>query len=176
MQIHELKPSKNSTFNTKRKGKGVGSGLGKTAGKGHKGQNCRSGGGVRPGFEGGQTPLYRRLPRRGFSNYKFSETYEVVNVGDLAKFPAKSEVNPQTLKVAGLITKTRNAKLKILGDGDLKVALNVVADKFTKSAQEKITAAGGTCSTLGEEKPVAEMKAPEAPAEEVKEKEKNTDK
>ena len=182
MQIHELKPCKNSTFTTKRKGCGVGSGLGKTSGRGHKGQNSRSGGGVRPGFEGGQTPLYRRLPRRGFSNFKFADVFEVVNVSSLTKLPANSDVNPQSLKKLGLVSNIRTAKLKIMGDGELTVALNVTADKFTKSAKEKIIAAGGSCSVLGqkEEAPAtknkvakapkteAEPKHSEAPAEETK--------
>ena len=178
MQINELKPCKNSTFTTKRKGCGVGSGLGKTSGRGHKGQNSRSGGGVRPGFEGGQTPLYRRLPRRGFSNFKFADVFEVVNIASLAKLPAKSDVNAQSLKKAGLVSNIRTAKLKILGDGELTVALNVTADRFTKTAKEKIIAAGGTCTVLGEEKvpetkkkvakaPKAEPKRSDASAEEV---------
>ncbi len=165
MQIHELKPCKNSTFTTKRKGCGVGSGLGKTSGRGHKGQNSRSGGGVRPGFEGGQTPLYRRLPRRGFSNFKFADVFEVVNIADLAKLPAKSDVNAQSLKKAGLVSNIRTAKLKILGEGELAVALNVTADKFTKTAKEKIIAAGGSCSVIGqkEEAPATKKKVVKAP-------------
>ncbi len=176
MQIHELKPCKNSTFTTKRKGCGVGSGLGKTSGRGHKGQNSRSGGGVRPGFEGGQTPLYRRLPRRGFSNFKFADVFEVVNVGSLAKLSANSDVNPQSLKKSGLVSNIRTAKLKIMGNGDLTIALNVTADKFTKSAKEKIIAAGGSCIVIGGEKVPAtkkkvaapKTKSSDAPAVEVK--------
>ena len=170
MQIHELKPCKNSTFTTKRKGCGVGSGLGKTSGRGHKGQNSRSGGGVRPGFEGGQTPLYRRLPRRGFSNFNFADVFEVVNVTSLAKLPANSDVNAQSLKKAGLVSNTRTAKLKILGNGELNVALNVTADKFTKSAKEKIIAAGGSCTILGqkEETPTPKKKAAKVTKAETK--------
>ena len=177
MQIHELKPCKNSTFTTKRKGCGVGSGLGKTSGRGHKGQNSRAGGGVRPGFEGGQTPLYRRLPRRGFSNYKFADSFEVVNVASLAKLPANSDVNAQSLKKSGLVSNIRTAKLKIMGDGELTVALNVTADKFTKSANEKIVAAGGSCTVLGqkEETPTPKKKVAKVTKAETKTKPKRSE-
>jgi len=173
MQIHELKPCRNSTFTSKRKGCGVGSGLGKTSGRGHKGQNSRSGGGVRPGFEGGQTPLYRRLPRRGFSNFKFADVFEIVNVGDLAKLSANSDVNAESLKKIGLVSNIRTAKLKILGDGEIKVALNITADKFTKSAKEKIEAAGGSCSILDNNKKVdSKLKRSKPSTKEIKNEEK----
>ena len=163
MQLHDLKPPKNSRFATKRRGCGPGSGLGKTSGRGHKGQKSRSGGGVRPGFEGGQTPIYRRLPRRGFSNARYSLVYEVVNVGDLNdKFKAGTEINAEVLQKAGLIRNERGAKLKVLGTGEISVALSVTADKFSKSAEEKITAAGGSCTVIGkavEEKPAKEKKS-----------------
>ena len=149
MQLHDLKPPRNSRFSRKRLGCGVGSGLGKTSGRGHKGQNSRSGGGVRPGFEGGQTPLYRRLPRRGFSNFRYTTVFEVVNVCDLAKFKKGTEVTAELLAQAGLIRAARDSKLKILGTGEISVSLIVKADKFSKSAESKITAAGGSCELIG---------------------------
>jgi len=144
MYLHELKPPKGSKHSKKRVGCGTGSGLGKTSGKGHKGQNARSGGGVRPGFEGGQTPIYRRLPRRGFNNKNFADKYEIVNVGSLTCFPADSTVTRVELISAGLISGKRSTMLKILGEGTLEVALFLVADKWSKSAEEKIKAAGGS--------------------------------
>jgi len=154
MQLHDLKPPRNSRFSRKRLGCGVGSGLGKTSGRGHKGQNSRSGGGVRPGFEGGQTPLYRRLPRRGFSNARYTTIYEVVNVGDVAKFKKGTEVTAEILAQAGLMRASRGSKLKILGTGEISVALTVKADKFSKSAASKIIAAGGTCEMINNGSPV----------------------
>jgi len=169
MQLHDLKPPRNSRFSRKRLGCGVGSGLGKTAGRGHKGQNSRSGGGVRPGFEGGQTPLYRRLPRRGFSNFRYTTVYEVINVCDLAKFKKGTEVTAQLLAQAGLIRAARDSKLKVLGSGEISVSLIVKADKFSKSAESKITAAGGSCELIG--------KAPEVkPAKKVTKKTEATEK
>lgn len=145
MKLHELRPAAGARHRRKRVGCGSGSGHGKTSGRGHKGQKARSGGFVRPGFEGGQTPLYRRLPRRGFNNERFATEYEVVNVGALNVFGAKEKVGREELKAKGLIAGKRGARLKILGDGELKVALHVVADAFSASAEEKIKAAGGTC-------------------------------
>jgi len=162
MQLHDLKPPKNSRFSRKRLGCGVGSGLGKTAGRGHKGQNSRSGGGVRPGFEGGQTPLYRRLPRRGFSNFRYATTYEVVNVSDLAKFKEGTEITATLLAQAGLIRAARDSQLKILGTGEISVSLIVKAEKFSKSAESKIIAAGGSCELIGK---TAEVKPTKKVAE-----------
>ena len=154
MQLHDLKPPRNSRFSRKRLGCGVGSGLGKTSGRGHKGQNSRSGGGVRPGFEGGQTPLYRRLPRRGFSNARYTTIYEVVNVCDLDKFKKGTEITAELLAQAGLIRSSRGSKLKVLGTGEISVALSVKADRFSKSAVSKIVAAGGTCTMIKNGSPV----------------------
>ncbi|MDE6088662.1 MAG: 50S ribosomal protein L15 [Oscillospiraceae bacterium] len=142
MQIHELVPAKDSNRPVKRVGRGHGSGNGKTAGKGHKGQNARSGGGVRIGFEGGQMPLARRIPKRGFNNI-FAKNYAIVNVGDLNKFTEGTVVDAELLCASGLIKKLYDG-VKILGDGELNVKLTVKAAKFTKSAQEKIEKAGGT--------------------------------
>ena len=167
MYVHELKPPKGSKQSRKRVGCGPGSGLGKTSGRGHKGQKSRSGGGVRPGFEGGQTPIYRRLPRRGFNNKNFAVKYEIVNVGSLSCFPANSTVTRAELIQAGLIAGRRSAKVKILGEGDLNVALILVADKWSTSAEEKIKAAGGTVAVPSappaDDKPVpAEDQLPRA--------------
>lgn len=132
-----------------RKGRGAGSGNGKTAGRGHKGQNARSGGGVRPGFEGGQMPLYRRLPKRGFNNKRFALDYIEVNVSDLEKLADGTEVTAATLAEAGIITLPKvNDGVKILGNGELSKKLNVKAAKFTASAKEKIEKAGGTAEEV----------------------------
>ena len=141
MKLHELSPAAGSTKSVWRKGRGTGSGNGKTAGKGHKGQNARSGGGVRPGFEGGQLPLYRKLPKRGFNN-KFAKVYSTVNVSELNKFENGATVTLETLVNCGIIRK-ENDGLKVLGNGELKKALTVEAKIFTASAKEKIEAAGG---------------------------------
>ncbi len=143
--LDKLSPPEGARKNRMRKGRGEGS-KGKTCGKGEKGQNARSGGGVRPGFEGGQMPINRRLPKRGFSNYRFKVEYDVLNVRDLAGFDADSTVDVAALVAAGLARKGRN--VKVLGDGELTVKLNVVAHKFTKGAAAKIEAAGGTVSTV----------------------------
>jgi large subunit ribosomal protein L15 len=147
VKLHDLKPAEGSKKNRKRVGRGIGSGTGKTSGKGHKGQNARSGGGVRPFFEGGQTPLYRRLPKRGFSNAQFRKEYAIVNVNDLNRFDADTEVTVEVLKEAGLIKKVKDG-VKILGDGSLEKSLTVKAHKFTKSAAEKIEAAGGKVEVI----------------------------
>jgi len=165
MYLHELKPPRKSKHSKKRVGCGTGSGLGKTSGRGHKGQGSRSGGGVRPGFEGGQTPIYRRLPRRGFNNKAFAVKYEIVNVGSLACFPANSTVTRTDLIDAGLINGKQRAKLKILGEGTIDIGLNIIADKWSKSAEEKIKAAGGSVAqpepeTVSEEETVKAAKAP----------------
>ena len=146
MRLHELSPVPGSTKEAKRKGRGHGSGNGKTAGKGHKGQNARSGGGVRPGFEGGQMPLYRRLPKRGFTNI-FAKTYTEVKVSALNIFEDGAEVTAQALKDAGVIKKI-NDGITVLGNGELTKKLTVKAAKFTQSAKEKIEAAGGKAEVI----------------------------
>lgn len=146
MKLHELAPAAGSTSTAKRKGRGPGSGNGKTAGKGHKGQNSRSGGGVRPGFEGGQNPLYRRLPKRGFNN-PFRKEYAIVNIQDLNNFAAGTEITPEVLLEKGIV-KNALAGIKILGNGELNVGLSVKANKFSQSAVEKIQAAGGKTEVI----------------------------
>ena len=141
MKLHELSPAAGSAKAAWRKGRGPGSGNGKTAGKGHKGQNARSGGGVRPGFEGGQLPLYRKLPKRGFNN-KFAKVYSTVNVSELNKFENGATVTLETLVNCGIIRR-ENDGLKVLGNGELKKALTVEAKIFTETAKAKIEAAGG---------------------------------
>ena len=142
MKLHDLQPAPGSRKSPKRVGRGTGSGIGKTSARGQKGQKSRSGGGVRPGFEGGQMPLSRRLPKRGFTNI-FAKVYSTVNVGDLDCFDDGTEINVDFLKEIGFISK-KNDGLKILGNGELTKKLTVKAAKFTKSAEEKITAAGGS--------------------------------
>lgn len=144
MYIHELKNADGARTGKKRLGRGIGSGIGKTSGKGHKGQNARSGGGVRPGFEGGQNPLYRRLPARGFSNAKFKKVYSTVNVASLNIFEPNTTVDAAKLLEYGVVSKIEKDGVKILGNGELSVALKVVANKFTAQAKEKITAQGGS--------------------------------
>ncbi len=144
MYIHDLRNAEGAKQSKKRLGRGIGSGIGKTSGKGHKGQNARSGGGVRPGFEGGQNPLYRRLPSKGFSNAKFKKVYSVVNVSSLNVFEPNTEVDAIKLLESGILSKVEKDGIKILGNGELKVALKVVANKFTNSAKEKIMAQGGS--------------------------------
>ena len=141
MKLHELSPAAGSAKPAWRKGRGAGSGNGKTAGKGHKGQNARSGGGVRPGFEGGQLPLYRKLPKRGFNN-KFAKEYATVNVSALNVFENGATVSLETLVACGIVRKEFDG-LKVLGNGELTKQLNVEAKIFTASAKEKIEAAGG---------------------------------
>ena len=146
MKLNELKPVEGARHYKKRVGRGTGSGLGKTSTRGHKGQNARSGGGVRPGFEGGQTPLFKRLPKRGFTNINRLE-YAVVNVSDLNAFEAGSIVDLQALQQKGLVKKEYEG-VKVLGNGELKVALTVKAKKFSEAAKEKISAAGGSIEVL----------------------------
>ena len=141
MKLHELSPAQGSAKAAYRKGRGAGSGNGKTAGKGHKGQNARSGGGVRVGFEGGQLPLYRKLPKRGFKN-RFAVNYSIVNVEALNKFENGSVVDIETLKAAKLVRKELDG-VKILGNGELTKTLTVKATVFSATAKEKIEAAGG---------------------------------
>lgn len=143
MKLNELKPVAGARHAKKRVGRGVGSGMGKTATRGHKGQNARSGGGVRPAFEGGQTPLFKRLPKRGFTNVSRKE-YAVVNLGDInEKFEAGVVVDVLALKNAGLVKKEYEG-VKVLGNGEFNKALTIKAAKFSKSALEKISQAGGT--------------------------------
>ena len=141
MKLHELQPAAGSTTAPKRLGRGVGSGLGKTSGKGHKGAKARSGGGKRPGFEGGQMPLYRRVPKRGFHN-PFRVEYATVNVGRLEIFENGTVVTAELLKEAGLISKVMDG-VKVLGNGELTKKLTVEAVKFSDAAKEKIEALGG---------------------------------
>ncbi len=146
MKLHELKAAGGSTKNPKRKGRGTGTGNGTTAGRGMNGQNSRSGGGVRLGFEGGQMPLYRRLPKRGFTNIWGTE-YTVLNVDALNRFEAGTVVTPEMLKEAGLVKQVKDG-IKILGDGKLEKNLTVQAHKFTKTAIEKIESAGGKVEVI----------------------------
>ena len=141
--LAELSPSKGSTHYRKRVGRGIGSGLGGYSGKGGKGQTQRSGGSIRRGFEGGQTPLHRRLPKFGFTNAAFANIFEIVNIGKLGAF--KGEVNPETMKTHGFISGT---KLKILAQGELKTALKVKAHKVSEAAKKAIEAAGGSVEII----------------------------
>ncbi|GIP41478.1 50S ribosomal protein L15 [Paenibacillus sp. J31TS4] len=146
MKLHELTPAEGSRHVRKRVGRGIASGTGKTSGKGHKGQKARSGGGVRPGFEGGQNPLYRRLPKRGFTNISRKE-YAVVNLDRLNDFAEGTEVTPELLLTSGIV-KNPKSGIKILGVGELSVKLTVKANKFSQSAVEKIQAAGGQTEVI----------------------------
>ena len=145
MKLHEL--TNLEATDRKRIGRGPGSGHGKTAGKGHKGQNARSGGGVRPGFEGGQLPLYRRLSKRGFNNYNFQTVYATVNVSDLERFDEGTVVTVEELKKVGLVNKELDGA-KILGNGKLSKKLTVKANKFSSAAKEKIENVGGTIEVI----------------------------
>ena len=142
MKLHTLAPAEGATKERKRLGRGVGSGTGKTSGKGHKGQNARSGGGVRPGFEGGQLPLFRRLPKRGFSNANFKVRYAVINLSDLNRFEDGAVVTPEILKEMGLV-KNQLDGIKVLGNGTLEKKVNVKAHKFSSVAKEQIEKMGG---------------------------------
>lgn len=147
MKLHTLKPIEGSTKSRKRVGRGTGSGLGKTSGKGHKGQNARSGGGVRPGFEGGQLPLFRRIPKRGFSNVKFKIRYAEINVGDLNNFEDGVVITPEILKEMGIIKNQLNG-IKILGNGTLEKKLIVRAHKFSDTAIAQIEKLGGKIEVI----------------------------
>ena len=146
MKLPNLKPTPGSTHAKKRLGRGPGSGTGKTAGKGHKGQNARSGGGTRPGFEGGQTPFFKRLPKRGFTNHTRTE-YATVNVSELNRYKEGTVITKEVLMQDRLIRKEYDG-LKILGNGELTVKLTVQANKFTKAATDKIEAVGGTIEVI----------------------------
>ena len=146
MKLHELKPAEGSRQERKRKGRGIGSGNGKTAGKGHKGQNARSGGGVRPGFEGGQTPLFRRLPKRGFNNINRKE-FAIVNLDMLNSFEEGVEITPELLIEYGIV-KNEKAGIKILAKGNIEKKLTVKAHQFSAAAKEAIEAAGGTTEVI----------------------------
>ncbi len=149
MKINELRPVEGSRAKAWRKGRGHGSGNGKTAGRGHKGQKARAGGGVRLQFEGGQMPLYRRMPKRGFNNKRFAKHYIVVNVGQLEDFAAEAVVDAQALANVGVISLPKvNDGIKILGSGELTKKLTVKAAAFTASAKAKIEAAGGVCEVI----------------------------
>ena len=146
MKLHELSPAEGSAVKSYRKGRGPASGNGKTAGKGHKGQNARSGGGVRPGFEGGQNPLYRRLPKRGFTNV-FATTYAIVNVEALNAFEDGAVVNTEALLEKGIIKKALDG-VKVLGRGEITKKVTVQAAIFSASAKEKIESVGGKCEVV----------------------------
>lgn len=149
MKLHDLRPNEGGGSKAKKRlGRGIGSGLGKTSGKGHKGQNARSGGGVRPGFEGGQMPLFRRLPKRGFTNI-FAKEYGIINIDDLNVFEEGTVVTPELLFSEGLIKKAKAKDgVKILGNGELNKKLTVKAQQFSKSAVEKIEATGGKVEVI----------------------------
>ena len=143
MKLHELKPQEGSVKESYRKGRGPGSGNGKTAGKGHKGQNARSGGGVRPGFEGGQLPLYRKLPKRGFKNVRFGKQYTIINVEVLNNFNDGEVVDFEVLLARGIVSAVAKDGIKVLGEGELTKKLTVIASVFSVTAKEKIEAVGG---------------------------------
>ena len=155
MNLHNLQPAPGSKRPRRRVGRGIGSGLGKTSGRGHKGQNSRAGGGVRRGFEGGQMPLYMRVPKFGFRNI-FRRQYEIVNVGQLIRFPAGSEVDPEALMACGLVSLPKTGQdhfgapvgIKVLGEGDLPHALVVRAHAFSEGARAKIEASGGKAEVV----------------------------
>ena len=147
MKLHNMHPQEGSTHKRKIVGRGPGSGLGKTSGKGHKGQNARSGGGVRPGFEGGQLPLFRRIPKRGFSNARFKKVYATVNLSDLNVFSDGDVIDINTLLEKGIIKKEL-CGLKILGNGTLEKKLTIKAKKFTETAKEKIEKSGGKIEVI----------------------------
>ena len=147
MELNNLKYTKGSIQTRNRVGRGIGSGNGKTSGRGQKGQNARSGGGVRPGFEGGQNPLVFRIAKKGFNNYEFETKYAVINVSDLEKFEDGAVVTPELLKEMGILKK-QLAGVKVLGNGNLTKKLTVKADKFSSTAKEKIENVGGTTEVI----------------------------
>lgn len=147
MKIEDLKPAKGSRRDNRRVGRGVGSGLGKTSGKGHKGQKARSGSGKGAGFEGGQMPLQRRIPKRGFRNYPFSKEFAIVNLKDISRITDAEMITPELLVERGIIKKVRDG-IKILGQGEISKPLTVKANAFSATAISKITAAGGKAEVL----------------------------
>lgn len=147
MKLNELKYTDGSKFSAKRVGRGTSSGMGKTSGRGQKGQNSRSGGGVRLGFEGGQNPLFRRIPKRGFNNYNFRVRYAVINVSDLDRFADGAEITPELLEEMGLV-KNQLDGIKVLGNGNLTKKLTVKASVFSKTAKEKIEKNGGKAEVI----------------------------
>ena len=147
MELNELKYTAGSNKNRKRVGRGIGSGNGKTSGRGQKGQNSRSGGGVRVGFEGGQNPLVFRIAKKGFNNYEFATKYAIINISDLEKFEDGVEVTPELLKEMGIVKDMKDG-LKVLGNGELTKKLTVSANKFSKIAKEKIENAGGKAKVI----------------------------
>ena len=147
MKLNELKYNDGAKAEAKRKGRGTSSGMGKTSSRGQKGQKSRSGGGVRPGFEGGQNPLFRRVPKRGFNNYNFRVRYAVINVSDLNKFSDGAEITPELLKEMGLVKKQLDG-IKVLGNGTLDKKLTVKASVFSKTAKEKIEKNGGKAEVI----------------------------
>lgn len=147
MKLHELKYNDGAVKNANRVGRGTSSGNGKTSGRGQKGQNSRSGGGVRLGFEGGQNPLFRKVPKRGFNNYNFKVKYAVINVSDLNKFEDGTEITPELLKDMGLVKKQLDG-IKVLGNGELTKKLTVKASMFSKTAKEKIEKNGGKAEVI----------------------------
>jgi large subunit ribosomal protein L15 len=148
VKLHELRPAEGSRHTEKRKGRGIGSGLGKTAGKGHKGQKARSGGGKGPYFEGGQTPLQRRMPKRGFTNARFKTEYTEVNLTLLDRFDANAEITLETLKAAGIVKQIKNGGIKILGKGEVTKPFTVKVNAISNAAKEKIEAAGGRVEVI----------------------------
>lgn len=147
MKLHSIYPNEGATKKAFRKGQGVGTGNGKTSGRGHKGQNARSGGGVRPGFEGGQLPLYRRLPKRGFTNARFKVEYAVINLSDLNNFEDGATVTPEILKEMGIL-KNQLSGVKVLGNGTLEKKLTVKAHNFSAVAKEQIEQLGGKAEVI----------------------------
>lgn len=147
MKLHNLQPNDGSTKVRKRVGRGTGSGLGKTSGRGENGQNSRAGGGVRPGFEGGQTPLFRRIPKRGFSNARFKIVYAIINLSDLNNFEDGAVVTLELLREMGLVKKELSG-LKVLGNGELTKKITVKAHKFSDTALEKIEKMGGKAEVI----------------------------
>ena len=145
--LSQLKPPAGAVKKRRRVGRGPGSGLGKTAGRGHKGQGSRSGGGVRPGFEGGQMPLQRRLPKRGFTNI-FRKQFEIINVGDLERYAVDGVISVEILQGQRQLSKNIGAGLKVLGNGEINAALTVRAHRFSQSALQKIEAAGGKVEVI----------------------------
>ena len=148
MKLHELQPAEGSKQTPRRVGRGIGSGLGKTSGKGHKGQKARSGGGKGPYFEGGQTQLQRRMPKRGFSNARFKVEYTEVNVGLLDRFDAEAVITPEFLIEQGLVKQVKNGGVKILGNGEVTKAFKVQTNAISQAAQAKIEAAGGSVEVI----------------------------